>query len=276
MFIFSGIIAGAVKRSGWDFRFDYQDIETLNAGARAARWDLVKISYANHPGVAETYRLLDCGGALGRGCGPLLLTNTAARDLFRDLAAQGVSGAHRAWRAGAEVLVPGRYTTANFLLDFFHHEVDAEAGARSTRPLKKTFLAFDELYRRLLKPEPCQAVVIHEMRFTYERDGLHLVQDLGEYWEKRTGHPIPLGACALRRTCDAAPEEIESLIRASLDWAYAHEAEALALCRQHSQSMAEEVLRSHIALYVNEFSRDLGTAGKAAVDDFLARLQGKT
>jgi 1,4-dihydroxy-6-naphthoate synthase len=247
VFIFSGILSGAVAGSGGlDFAFAYHDVETLNRGAQEGLWDLAKISYANYARVESRYRLLGCGGALGRGCGPLLLSNTGR------------------WDPGGEVLVPGRNTTANFLLDFFGEG----------RPFQKTFLPFDELYRRLLRPEPCQGVVIHEMRFTFAGDGLHLVRDLGENWEKQTGHPIPLGACALRRDCAVPAAEIETLIRASLDWAYAHEDEALELCRRHSQSMSDAVLKSHIDLYVNEFSRDLGKEGREAVEFFLARSKG--
>lgn len=242
VFIFSGILSGAVGRPDWDFAFAFHDVETLNRGTQAGRWDLAKISYANYPRCEKAYRLLGCGGALGRGCGPLLLANPAA-----------------AVSPGREVLVPGEFTTANFLLDFFN---------RGAAPLKKTFLPFDALYRRLLQPEPCRGVVIHEMRFTYAGDGLELIQDLGAYWEQETGYPIPLGAAALRRESGVDADAMEALIRASLDWAYAHEGEALELCRAHSQAMAEDVLRAHIRLYVNPFSRSLGRDGEAAVAFF--------
>lgn len=245
VFIFAGLITGAVGRQGWDLDFEYHDVETLNRGTREGRWDLAKISYASYPGCARDYRLLGCGGALGRGCGPLLLSNRPQSAIDPE----------------RELLVPGRHTTANFLLDFFHPD-----------PPAKTFVPFDELYRRLLGPAPCQGVVIHEMRFTYARDGLHLIRDLGAHWESATGHPIPLGAVALRRGVAAGAEDAEALIRASLDWARGHEAEALALCREHAQSMAEEVLRAHIGLYVNAFSRELGEEGERAVEYFLARL----
>jgi 1,4-dihydroxy-6-naphthoate synthase len=250
VFIFAGLILGAVKRPGWDIDFEFHELETLNRGALRGRWDAAKISYANYRNCAARYSLLRCGGALGRGCGPLLLSNGAP------------------WDPGAEVLVPGEHTTANFLLDSFH------AAGGSARPLRKAFLPFDELYRRLLGPEPCQGVVIHEMRFTYAADGLALIRDLGAHWEETTGHAIPLGALALRSDLiRAAPDlagDLEELVRASLDWARANAGEALALCRRHAQSMAEDVLRSHIDLYVTDFTRDLGADGDAAVRHFLA------
>lgn len=238
-----------------NFEFAFHDVETLNLEVQAGLWDLSKISYANYPYCSDRYRLLHCGGALGRGCGPLLLSNRSG------------------WDPEAEVLVPGQYTTANFLLDFCFPDTT----------LRKVFLPFDQLYRRLLSPEPCQGVVIHEMRFTYAADGLHLIQDLGEFWEWKTSHPIPLGAVALRNDFVVAnpgiASQIESIIRRSLDWAYAHPEPALALCRQYSHSSSEDVLKAHIDLYVNEFSRELGSEGDAAVAYFLAshrRLHAST
>ena len=255
VFIFAGLITGAVRPPGLEFSFHFQELETLNSGARDGRWDVAKISYANAAGL-EAYSLLRCGGALGRGCGPLLLSNRGAR---------GASVFH----SEAEILVPGERTTANFLLDFFHRNTHATAAP----PLRKVYLPFDALYRRLLASEPCQGVVIHEMRFMYARDGLYLIRDLGEYWESATGHPIPLGAVALKRDQEiAAPglaARVEDAIRSSLDWAYAHSEAALRLCREYSQSMDEAVLRSHIDLYVNDFSRNLGSEGESAVAFFM-------
>ncbi len=270
VFIFAGLISGQVRAPDLEFEFAYHELETLNRDAAAGLWDLVKISYANAAAVAGEYRLLRCGGALGRGCGPLLLSN-------RPAAGQAL------WDPESGVLVPGVRTTANFLLDFFAAGGSHAAGSApsaspppSTPPaLRKTFLPFDELYRRLLGPEPCQGVVIHEMRFTYAADGLRLVRDLGAFWEERTGLPIPLGAVALRTGLDVllpgASGLVEAAIRASLDWSYAHPQAALELCRAHSQSMSDAVLQSHIDLYVNGFTRDIGPEGEAAVAFFLSR-----
>jgi 1,4-dihydroxy-6-naphthoate synthase len=248
LFVFSGWILG--KTPAPRAAFFYEDIETLNGRARDGAYDLVKISYANVPR-CPAYVPLDCGGALGRGCGPLLLTGGAAFD------------------PEAEVLVPGERTTANFLLDFWF------SGQGVAGNLRKRFVPFDDLYRELRERPGAQGVVIHEMRFTYARDGLRLVRDLGEHWENVTGGPIPLGA-VVYRAGEGAPArpEIEAAIRASLDWARAHEREALELCALHAQDMEPGVMRSHIDLYVNAFTRELGEEGRAAVDYFLARLQG--
>jgi 1,4-dihydroxy-6-naphthoate synthase len=242
VFIFSGWILG--KTPAPAATFFYEDVETLNGLARggdrgsnpANAGDLLKVSWANVPGCSG-YAPLACGGALGRGCGPLLLTGGADFD------------------PDAEVLVPGARTTANRLLDFW-------AG----RPLRKRFVPFDALYRELKADPKAQGVVIHEMRFTYARDGLRLVRDLGAHWEEKTGSPIPLGALVRRDSPDVpSAAELESAVRASLDWAWAHEEEAMALCARHAQDMTPEVMRAHVALYVNAFSREMGEEGWAAV-----------
>jgi 1,4-dihydroxy-6-naphthoate synthase len=169
------------------------------------------------------------------------------------------------------VLVPGEGTTANFLLDFWFRSEHGGAG----KSLRKRFAPFDSLYRELRDRPDAQGVVIHEMRFTYARDGLRLVRDLGEIWESATGSPIPLGAVAYREGPGMPPaREIEAAIRASLDWSRAHEQEALDLCAHYAQDMNPAVMRAHIQLYVNEFTRNLGGEGQAAVQAFLMELSG--
>lgn len=242
VFIFSGLLLDTVPADGFRFDVAFADVETLNGRARVRDGDVLKISYAGFAHCAADYELLDCGGALGRGCGPLLLRS-------------GPGG----WDPDAEVLVPGAYTTANFLLDHW-------AG----RSLRKRFLPFDALYEELKRTPGAQGVVIHEKRFTFARDGLTLLGDLGQHWEETTGFAIPLGAIVALRSL-GLKATLETLIRQSLAWAEAHRAEALALCRQHAQDLDDDVIAAHIALYVNDFSRDLGPEGRAAVDFFLRR-----
>ena len=142
VYIFSGLLLGQTQTGGLNFRVEFQDVETLNARAQAGTLDVVKISYANFVHCRDEYDLLPCGGALGRGVGPLLLSNGGD------------------WNPESEVLVPGEFTTANFLLDFY-----------ADRPLQKRFLPFDALYAHLLQTPGSQGVVIHEKRFTYQSDG---------------------------------------------------------------------------------------------------------
>ncbi len=239
VYIFSGIILGRVSTGELQFDIEYEDVETLNERAQRGEYDVVKISYANYASCQQHYLLLDSGGALGRGCGPLLLTNGT-----------GLT-------AGQEILIPGASTTANFLLDFYLE-----------KPATKRSMTFDSLYQEMCEKPGTTGVVIHEKRFTYERDGLTLIADLGENWEKKTGMPIPLGAVAMRRELPLQ-ETIESHIQQSLTWAREHDAEAFDLCRQYSQDLTPEVISAHIDLYVNDFSFDVGKKGRSAVDFFL-------
>ena len=243
IYIFSGILLGKVASRRFTLTPTFQDVENLNQAAQRGTIDLVKISYANYLHCAANYDLLGCGGALGRGVGPLLLANGA--DFSPDRA----------------IRVPGAYTTANFLLDFYLQ-----------RPVPKVFQAFDVLYEDLLRTPGLQGVVIHEKRFTYAADGLTLIQDLGEHWEQKTGFPIPLGAIALRNSLPLH-SAAETLLKESLDWAKNHDEEAFALCRKYAQDLHDDVIRAHIDLYVNDFSEDLGPSGRAAVAFFLEMQQ---
>jgi len=245
VYIFAGILLG--KTTSADLRFDpilFEDVETLNGLSAARRADVLKISYANYPRIAQEYELLPCGGALGRGVGPLLL----------------IHGDAASFDPTREVLVPGEWTTANFLLDYY----------RKRQGTPKRFLPFDELYGELCNRNGAQGVVIHEKRFTYQQDGLTLVQDLGEYWETQTGHAIPLGAIVVRRSLGAETIAAVTLaVRQSLNWADTHRDEAFELCRQYAQDLTDGVIQAHIDLYVNDYSRDLGADGMAAVEFFL-------
>ena len=248
VYIFAGVLLGEVGWDGPGFQVAYEDVESLNALAKAGAGDVLKISYATYQSVADRYALLPSGGALGRGVGPLLLSNGAtAVDL------------------GAELLVPGEFTTANFLLDFYLQT-----------PVRKRFLPFDRLYAELCERPGAQGVVIHEKRFTYAKDGLTCLQDLGEFWEDRTGHPIPLGAIIARRDRGIDPDALDDLIRRSLAWADAHPERAFALCREHASDLSDGVIQAHIDLYVNRYSRDLGDDGRAAIAFFFdAQRQAK-
>lgn len=244
VFIFSGLILKKVQIPGIELQFEYFDIETLNEKALAREFDLLKISYANYARCRDHYALLPSGGALGRGVGPLLLTGGDD------------------WNPEKEVLVPGLYTTANFLLDFW-----------AQRTLTKKFIAFNTLYDVLREKPDAQGVVIHEKRFTYAGDQLRLVQDLGSYWEEKTNCPIPLGCVIANKTLDAVA--INDGIKQSLSWAYANKEDALALCSRYASDMAPDVIQAHIDLYVNEFSMDLGETGESAVKFFLDQVQSK-
>lgn len=285
VYIFAGILLGQVTHPELAFETTYLDVQAANEAALTGQFDVIKISYAAYPKLSKVYDLLPSGGALGRGCGPLLLKNGNAP-----------------FDPTQPILAPGIQTTANFLLDFWlgtllpspGYPLGASPGRRvgggenveislpspdpasaglggGARGGGRRYLPFDALYEELRTVPGTQGVVIHEKRFTYEADGLTLIQDLGEHWEAETGYAIPLGAILCRRALNLS-ETVTALIQESLLWADSHRDEALALCRQHAQDLTDGVIEAHIGLYVNEYSHDLGKEGRAAVEFFLRNV----
>lgn len=240
-FVFHALVHGLVPGPDFDEPV-YADIDVLNRHALAGDLDVVKVSY----GVLHRlrgYTLLASGGAVGRGCGPLVLTGKPAEpESLR----------------GATIAVPGDDTTAYVLLRLW------DPGFASVK-----VMPFDRIMPAVQRGEVDAGLVIHESRFTYPAYGLHLVADLGEWWEKDTGLPIPLGAIVAR---DGLPiGEIEAAIRASVEYAWAHPEASRGYILAHSQELAPEVVDAHIALYVNDFTRDLGDEGRAAVAELTRR-----
>ena len=247
-FVFHALVHGLVDQAPpVDVRFE--DIDALNRLAAGGELDVVKVSYGALPWLLDDYRLLASGGALGRGCGPLLLTGAprSAADL-----------------AGARIAVPGERTTAYLLLRLWAAE-SVELGAVDVLP-------FDQIMPAVRDGGYDAGLVIHESRFTYPSYGLHQVVDLGEWWEGTTGLPIPLGAIVARRSLgDTAIAQIDDAVRRSVELAWADPSVSRDYVLSHSQEMDPAVADAHIALYVNEFTRDLGADGRAAVDGLLGR-----
>jgi 1,4-dihydroxy-6-naphthoate synthase len=226
----------------------FADVDITNGAAERGEFDVVKVSYAALPWLLDQYRLLPCGGALGRGCGPLVLTASERPSL-----------------EGARVAVPGERTTAYLLMRLW---------AAGQRPASIDVVPFNQIMPGVRAGRYDAGLVIHEARFTYPQYGLRSLVDLGEWWEASTGHPIPLGAILARRD-DTRPEldpvRLTEVIRASVDHAFAHPEDSAEFVAKHADEMDPGVQAQHIALYVNAFTRDLGDEGFAAVDDLLAR-----
>jgi len=228
----------------------FEDIEELNDHASAAAYPLTKVSYGAIPLLTDRYRLLRSGGALGRGCGPLLVTRPG-RSL--DLADY----------RGATIAIPGERTTAFMLLQL----------ALGLRP-HALQMRFDRIVDAVAGGRADAGLIIHESRFTYEAAGLVAVADMGDWWERTTGLPIPLGGILVRDDVpDERAREIDAAIRASLAFARANEAAVMPFVREHAFEMDDAVVRKHIALYVNEFTDDLGAAGVAAIEELFARAR---
>jgi len=187
--------------------------------------------------------LLDAGSALGRNCGPLLISK---RKIARDEVAAGA----------LRIAIPGKYTTANFLL-----------GLAFPQAQDKTALVFSAIEAALLDERFDAGLIIHENRFTYEAKGLKKIVDLGEYWESETGAPIPLGGIVIKRSLpDEIKDRVNRVLRRSVEYAFAHRGASLDYVRAHAQEMDEDVMYRHIDLYVNEYSVDLGAEGRRAVE----------
>jgi len=247
-FVFHALVHGQVGAGGFRFRERLEDVETLNALAAEGRLDVAKVSYGALPHLLDRYVLLRSGGALGRGCGPLLVARpgTTTEVLRR-----------------GRVAIPGRRTTANLLLRLW--DPDLAPGVE---------MVYSEIMPAVARGDVDAGLIIHESRFTYPDHGLAKLVDLGEWWESDTGLPIPLGGIVARRGLgDAAIRDIEAAIRRSVEHAFADPAASRAYVREHAQEMDEAVAREHIALYVNRFSVDLGDEGRRAVDRLLDRAR---
>lgn len=246
-----GLILGAPK-----LNVTYADIDITNhLAARAEGPEVMKISYAALPWVSSEYKLLPCGGALGRGCGPLVLTNGE-----RSTAAQISDGSVL---SGRRIAVPSERSTAYLLFRLWAaRHVPGGVGEIIVMP-------FHEIMPAVRDGRMDAGLVIHEARFTYPDYGLSLLTDLGSWWESDTGLPIPLGAIIARRSLDT--EAIAGWIRASLDYAWANPEASKPYIMQHAQELSPAVAQSHIDLYVNEFSSNLGKDGYAALHALLGR-----
>jgi 1,4-dihydroxy-6-naphthoate synthase len=211
---------------------------------------LTKISYHAFGHLRRDYCLLKSGGALGRGCGPLVVARQAATmESLR----------------GKRIAIPGRLTTANLLLQL-HGE-----GFNNL-----LILPFHRIMAAVVEGVADAGVIIHESRFTFRQYGLQSVLDLGHWWEQETGLPIPLGGILARRSLGAELiGSIDAALRASVEYAFAHPEEPKAYIRKHSQELSETVIESHIGLYVNDFSRDLGSEGRLAIEVLFSRAEAR-
>jgi 1,4-dihydroxy-6-naphthoate synthase len=243
-FIFDALVNGGVEAGPLRLEVVLEDVETLNQWALEGRLDVTKLSYGVLPRVAGAYRLLDAGGALGRGVGPLLVARPGL-------------GAFDPERM--RVAIPGEQTTANLLFSL------AYPSAR-----QRVYRVFSEIEGAVLGGEVEAGVIIHEGRFTYQAKGLRKLLDLGEHWEARTGAPIPLGGIVVRRSLGLeVARTLDGLVRRSLERAFAGLPRLSEWVTCHAQEMDERVMRQHIDLYVNDFSRGLGEAGRRAVGTLL-------
>lgn len=236
-FVFHALVHGLIPGTP-EFDVTFADIDVTNTAALDGRFDIVKVSYAALPWLLKTYRLVPCGGALGRGCGPLVVTKPGQQI--------------------KTVAVPGDRTTAYLLFRLWA----GSAGYSSE------VVPFNEIMPGVASGRFDAGLVIHEARFTYQRHGLASVVDLGQWWELETGLPIPLGAILAKpEIADAAAD----WVRQSVRMAWNDPAASRAFVKAHAQELEDEVIDAHIGLYVNGFTEDLGPEGYEAARALLAR-----
>ncbi|MFY1685520.1 1,4-dihydroxy-6-naphthoate synthase [Micromonospora sp. WMMD730] len=244
-FVFDALVHGRVPGAP-PVEVTFADVDVTNTAAERGAFDLVKVSYAALPWLLDDYHLLPCGGALGRGCGPLVLT-------------RGESD--RVDLGGATVAVPGDRTTAYLLFRLW---------SAGRPPARIEIVPFHEIMPGVAAGRYDAGLVIHEARFTYHRHGLTALVDLGEWWEADTGLPIPLGAILARKGV-VDPVAATGWVRESVRQAWADPSASREYVLAHAQEMEPDVVDRHIGLYVNEFTADLGDAGFAAVEALLGR-----
>ncbi|MBN1958851.1 MAG: 1,4-dihydroxy-6-naphthoate synthase [Desulfuromonadales bacterium] len=249
-FIFYALVHDKVPCPGVSFQEQLDDVETLNQLALNGQLDLTKISYHALGHLRQHYVLLHSGGALGRGCGPLVVSAKATTmDQLR----------------GRKIAIPGQLTTANLLLQLYGEGYD-----------DLLILPFEKIMAAVKNGDAAAGVIIHESRFTYQQSGLTQVLDLGQWWEEDSGSPIPLGGILAKRELGSELiNRVDSALRQSIHYAYAHPEEPRHYIREYAQELEDNVINSHIGLYVNDFSIDLGQEGITAITTLFTRAEDR-
>jgi 1,4-dihydroxy-6-naphthoate synthase len=251
-YIFDALVNNKVDTGDLSFEVIMDDVQTLNEMAIAGKIDITKISYGSLPLVLDKYIVLNSGSALGKGVGPLLI---APIEIPNPAVKQCV------------IAIPGRHTSAHVLFSLAYPDAT-----------NKVFLRYDEIEDFILGNTGSLdnihsvklGVIIHENRFTYQDKGLLKQTDLGNFWEEETGLPVPLGGIVARRDLpENVKSEVQQLIRKSLKMSRKQQGGLSDFIKENAMEMSPEVMQMHIDLYVNDFSLDLGEAGRQAVKKFV-------
>jgi 1,4-dihydroxy-6-naphthoate synthase len=239
-FIFDAMIHKKVDTEGLEFDVVLADVEELNRNAFAGKIDVTKLSYHAFAYIANNYKLLTSGSALGYKNGPLLISK---RKIYCDEVAD------------LKVAIPGKYTTANLLFSIIFPKIK-----------EKKECLFSDIEEAIMDGEVDAGVIIHENRFTFEKKGLKKIIDLGEDWEEKTNNPIPLGGIVIQRKFDTEiQQKVNRVLKRSVEFALANPGSGYGFVKNYAQELNDEVIQKHIGLYVNNFTVDLGEIGKKAV-----------
>lgn len=243
-FIFDALVNKKIDTGDFNFTVRLEDVETLNELVKKEALDFTKISYGVLPLVTKNYKVLNSGSALGKGVGPLLISKKPVD--FKEVEKYTIA-------------IPGENTTAHLLFSLAFPEAK-----------KKIFKRYDEIEKSVLSADQILGVIIHENRFTYMNKGLHKIVDLGNYWEEKTSLPIPLGGIVGKKNIDEnILKKVDLMIRKSIEYSFSHYPFISDYIKKHSQEMEEEVMKKHIDLYVNNYSINLGSEGKNAIEKFI-------
>ena len=240
-FIFDAIVNDKIDTENLSISCLIADVENLNKKALNHKLDVTKLSFQTYFNVQKQYALLNSGSALGKNCGPILISakNYKADDL-----------------KNLKIAIPGHNTTANLLLRLAFPEIH-----------NKVEMVFSDIEDAILNKKVDAGVIIHESRFTYEDKGLFKLIDLGEFWEKITNCPIPLGCIAIKKNFSKAIQAtFDRVLRRSIEFAMNNPESSFEYVKKNAQDMRDDVIRKHIALYVNDYTLDLGTDGKKSID----------
>ncbi len=256
-FIFDALVNQKIDTGDLKFKVVLEDVQTLNEWAQKGRLDLTKVSYGVVPSLLHDYTVLKSGGALGKGVGPLLISDKYRYDQLEQV--------KFLLSSDTPVAIPGQHTTAHFLFSqAFPHVTN------------KHFLRFNEIENWVIAGNGL-GVIIHENRFTYAKRGLYKIADLGTVWEMKTGLPIPLGGIVAKRSIPTSILiKLNALIQASIGYAWSQYPTLSEYVKMHAQEMEPDVMKQHIDLYVNDFSDDVGTDGRKAILSMLSTLSGDT
>ncbi len=240
-FIFDAMVHQKIDTEGLEFKVTLADVEELNQMAFRQELDITKLSYHALGYLTTPYQLLNAGSALGSGVGPLLISK---KEFTPDEVDQ------------LKIAIPGKYTTANFLLSI--------AFPNATN---KVEMLFSNIEQAVIDGDVDAGLIIHENRFTYHQRGLHKIIDMGAFWEAKTDALIPLGGIVVKREFEGViQQKIDRVLKRSIEYAFQHPESCMDYVRAHAQEMEEEVMKQHIALYVNNYSVDLGEKGRYAVE----------
>lgn len=251
-FMFDALARGVIPTGGLRFEHILQDIQTLNERAQRGELDITAISFAAYPKVAKDYALLPCGASMGDGYGPMLVAPRPmkAADLI-----------------GARIAIPGRLTSAFLALRLYARELGI-----SLPEERFVVVPFDRIFDALREGKADVGLIIHEGQLTYAKAGLCLVEDLGAWWKRGTGLPLPLGGNVIRKGLgDATMRAASAVLSASIRHGLDHLEEALPRLRNYARDMTDDLTRTFVKMYVNDYTVDYGETGRRAIREFLSR-----